>query len=506
MKLKPSDQLSRRDTLRGLDLVIKEGLTAEAMITLTGGTFLTALAVLLGATNFQIGLIAALPSLTNAFQILAIRLLQRYNNRRAISVICNGLARLPLILIGALPLLFTRETTVASLIFLLFFHYLFGSIAGPSVNSWFKDLVPENRLGTYFSRRSRMTQTLNVCLSLALALLLDYVKGLEGNWELNTYAWMFLAGGGLGLIGTWFLSRTPEPRTYLPKQNLLQLYKKPFKDSNYRSFLMFHAAWSFSLSIATPFITVFMLKALSLKLSTIIGVTMVSQVAGIMGLKVWGKYADRCSNKTVLSLAAPLYIIGLFIWPLANMTGIFSITIMIVILINILSGIANAGIGLSLTNIGMKLAPRNEAAVYLSAKSMLIAIASALGPLAGGALADLVSKTSINWTVNLAGHSLQLFHFDGLAILFLIAAILCIFSLKILQYVREHGEVSRGLAAAEIRRGFKMTIKKGFNRENVFSLVWAPVQRCQRMSKKWKDMMHQKFLSPIKNQVVSFFY
>lgn len=497
MNLQPSDHISRRDTVRGLDLVIKEGLTAEGMITLTGGTFLTALAVLLGASNFQIGLIAALPSLTNAFQILAIRLLQRYNNRRAISVICNGLARLPLLLIGAMPLLFSQETTVASLIFLLFFHYFFGSIAGPSVNSWFKDLVPEKQLGSYFSRRNRLTQTLNVCLSLALALLLDYVKGLDGNWELITYAWMFVAGGVLGLIGTWLLSNTPEPKSYLPKQNLFQLYKKPFKDSNYRSFLLFHAAWSFSLSIATPFITVFMLKALSLNLSTIIGLTMVSQVAGILALKVWGKYADSCSNKTVLSLAAPLYIISLFAWPLTNMTGIFSITILIVILINILSGIANAGIDLSLTNIGMKLAPRNEAAVYLSSKSMLIAVVSALGPLAGGALADLVSKTTFNWTVNLAGRSVQLFHFDGLAILFLIAAIFAILSLKVLQYVRENGEVSRGLAESEIKRD----IKKGFSREKVLSIVWAPVQRFQRMSRKWQNMMYQKFLNPIKNRL-----
>ncbi|HEX6981439.1 MAG TPA: MFS transporter [Balneolaceae bacterium] len=489
MKLKPSDQLSRRDTLRGLDLVIKEGLTAEAMITLTGGTFLTALAVLLGASNFQIGLIAALPSLTNAFQILAIRLMQRYNNRRAIAVVCNGLARLPLLLIGALPLLFSQETTTASLIFLLFFHYFFGSVAGPSVNSWMKDLVPEKRLGNYFSRRNRMTQTLNVCLSLVLALLLDYIEGLKGNWELITYAWMFLAGGGLGLIGTWLLSRTPEPRTYLPKQNLLQLYRKPFKDKNYRSFLMFHAAWSFSLSIATPFITVFMLKALSLNLSTIIMAGIVSQIAGIMALKVWGKYADRCSNKTVVRLAAPLLIISLFAWPLADMAGIFSLKILIVILINILSGIANAGIGLSLTNIGMKLAPKNESIVYLSAKSMVIAVISALGPIAGGILADLVSKTDISWTLNLAGHSVQLLHFDGIAILFLIAAVLSIFSLKILQYVRERGEVSHGLAAAEIREGFKVAIKKGFSMENVASLIWAPVQRTQRMSKKWKNMV-----------------
>jgi MFS family permease len=215
----------------------------------------------------------------------------------------------------------------------------------------------------------------------------------------------------------------------------------------------------------------------------------VSLVAGILALNVWGKYADRCCNKTVLSLAAPLFIISLFIWPLANMTTIFSLKILIVILINILSGVANAGLGLSLSNIAMKLAPRNEAAVYLSAKSMLIAIVSALGPLAGGILADLVSETTFSWKVNLAGHSLQLFHFDGLAILFLIAATLAIFSLKILQYIRERGEVSRGLAAAEIRKGFKMAIQKGLNRENVFLLAWAPVRRFQRMSKKWKNMV-----------------
>lgn len=477
MDLKPSDQLSRSDRLRGLDLVIKEGLTAEAMTTLTGGTFLTALAVLLGASNFQIGIIAALPSLTNVFQILAIRLLQRYNNRRVLTVIGNGLARLPLIAIGVMPLLFNMETTAASLIFLLFFHYLFGSIAGPSVNSWFKDLVPEKKLGSYFSHRDRLMQILNVCLSLAMALLLDYMKGLGGSWELFTYSWMFLAGGILGLIGTWLLSRTPEPKNHLPKQNLFKLYKKPLKDGNYRSFLTFHAVWSFALSIATPFITVFMLKALSFSLSTIIGLTILSQIASIMALKGWGKYADGCSNKTVLSMAVPLYIITLFIWPLADITGSFFLSISIVVIINILSGAAHAGIGLSLNNIGMKLAPKSESAVYLSAKSMIIAVMSSLGPLAGGVLADLISEKAFNWTVSI-GDFVQSFHFDGIAVLFLIAAILAFFSLKILQSIRERGEVTRTHATTKIKREFKLKMKKKLT--NVTSLVRTAVQLDQK--------------------------
>src|SRR5215213_5278072 len=176
MNLKPSETLSPKEINKGLNLVIKDGLTAEAMSALTGGTFLIALALQLGASNFQIGLLAALPTFTNIFQLLAIWLVQRYNNRRAIAVLSNILARFPLLVIGLLPFLFSTTTSIQVLIFLLFFHYFFGSLAGASWNSWMKDLVPEEKLGTYFSHRTRLTQTLNVVLSLFLALVLDYIK------------------------------------------------------------------------------------------------------------------------------------------------------------------------------------------------------------------------------------------------------------------------------------------------------------------------------------------
>ena len=130
MNFKPFPALRNRQVVHGLNLVIKEGLTSEGMTTLTGGTFLIAMALLLGASNFQIGLIAALPTMTNAFQIITIWLLQRYNNRKVITVISNGLARLPLLLIGLLPLIFSKESSVATILFILSFHYFFGSMAG----------------------------------------------------------------------------------------------------------------------------------------------------------------------------------------------------------------------------------------------------------------------------------------------------------------------------------------------------------------------------------------
>ncbi|WP_225975038.1 hypothetical protein [Anseongella ginsenosidimutans] len=100
----PSEELSEKQVNAGLKLLVKDGLAAEVMAALTGGTFLVALALSLGASNFQIGLLAALPTLANLFQLLAIYLIHKYANRKAITVICSVLARLPLLLISLLPL------------------------------------------------------------------------------------------------------------------------------------------------------------------------------------------------------------------------------------------------------------------------------------------------------------------------------------------------------------------------------------------------------------------
>src|SRR3954470_13187576 len=107
-------------------MVIGDGIAAEAMTTLTGGSFLVAMALLLGASNFQIGLLAALPTFTNLFQLISIWLVRRFNNRRTITVVCSFLARFPLLIIGIIPLISSEPINV--LITCLFFYYFFGSI------------------------------------------------------------------------------------------------------------------------------------------------------------------------------------------------------------------------------------------------------------------------------------------------------------------------------------------------------------------------------------------
>src|SRR5690606_16381335 len=123
MALKPQSELTENDLKRGLTMVIWDGLASEVVTSLTGGAFLVAMALLLGANNLQIGLLAALPMITNVFQLLSIVLVRRYQNRRAISVLCLTLARIPLAIIGSVVFL-RGSGSIDMLIFFLLFHFL----------------------------------------------------------------------------------------------------------------------------------------------------------------------------------------------------------------------------------------------------------------------------------------------------------------------------------------------------------------------------------------------
>ena len=471
MDVRPKKLLTEQEVQTGLRLVITEGLATEAMTTLTGGAFLVAMALLLGASNLQIGLLAALPTFTNIFQLLSIWLVRRYNNRRAISVVCALFARVPLVIVGVMA--FFSSGSIQLLIFFLFFYYLFASIAGLSWNAWMKDLVPGNQLGTYFSRRSGNMQTLNVALSLCLAFIIDYIKDNYPRYELTTYSVMFIVAGIIGIAGAFVLSKVPEPQSYLAREHILQLFKRPLRDSNFRKLLVFNSAWVFALNIAIPFFTVYMLKHLGLSMTYVIGLTVVSQLCSIFTIRMWGRFSDRYSNKTILAIAAPMYILAIIAWCFVGLYSRFLTNMALLVFIHIFTGIATAGINLSLTNIGLKLAPNEHAIVYLSTKNIITAIFSSVAPLIGGVLADYFANRSLDihaeWAGPQVNRVLHLVSLHDMNFLFLIGAVLAFISLEFLIRVKEVGEVEKDVVVRIMRSSIKHNLKEYFIIGNLIS-------------------------------------
>ncbi|UYQ94086.1 MFS transporter [Chitinophaga horti] len=478
MSLRPSEHLSETAVKKGLNLVILDGLATEAMVVFTAGSILTALALGLGATNFQIGLLAALPTFTNVFQLLTIWLVQRFNNRRAIAVICSTLARTPIVIIGLLPFLFSTGTSLYTLFCLLFLHYFFGSVSGASWNSWMKDLVPGDILGSFFSRRTRYTQTLNVTLSLGTALVAEYVKNNYPGREIETYTSLFLLGGIFGLSGVLALYRTPEPKQVLEKENIFGMLKRPFKDQNFRRLLVFNACWIFALSLATPFVTVYMLRTLEIPLSYIIGLGILSQLSSIFSLNIWGKYIDKFSNKNVILICAPLYIACFITWALIAKESTFVTKMIILGAVHLVTGLSTAGINLSLNNIGIKLAPRGQAMIYLSTKNMSVAFAAAMAPLLGGLMADYFQHRQLLlefiWKTPSKFRDIYLLNLQQWNFFFAITAILALLSLNLLRRVRESGEVHKQVIIREMAISLSTRIKETPGHQMLHRYVLLP--------------------------------
>ncbi|RPD42182.1 MFS transporter [Chitinophaga barathri] len=466
MNLQPKELLTEQDVRRGLKMVIGDGLASETMTTLTGGAFIIAMAILLGANNVQLGLIAALPTMVNVFQLISIWLVRRFNNRRGITVICSLLARLPLIFIGMLPLLMPGIVTIDLIIPILFFYYLSGAVAGASWNSWMKDLVPEKQLGAFFAKRSSLMQSLNVALSLLVALGVDYIRKHYPAFELNLYGYMFIVAGIAGLTGTLALASTPEPKTIFPKENLFVMLSRPLKDPNFRRLLVFNSAWVFAVNIAAPFFTVFMMRSMGLGLSYIIGLNILSQVSSIFTIRVWGLFADRYSNKTIIAIGAPIYILCLIGWCFVGIYTQLWANLLLLAVIHLLMGFANAGINLSLTNIGLKLAPTADSIVYLSTKNIVTAVFSALAPLAGGVLADYFTgrhlKVDAEWGGPRWTKALHLIELQDFSFLFLFGALLALIAVNRLGRVKETGEVEKDVVVRIMRSTLRHNLKESF--------------------------------------------
>ena len=467
--LESKDQLTEEEIQYGLKQIIRNGIANQAMGTLIGGVFLVAYALKLGASNFTIGLLAALPPLIQVLQIPSIYLIEKIRKRKLICVVSCLISRFCLLIMAGVPLIISGEGGLAFLFIGLFFHTAFAALSGCSWNTWMRDLIPENILGSFFSKRMAISMTLGIVLSFLAGLYLDYMPKYFGENEIYGYALLFAAGFLLGMVETFFLARIPEP-TMAPvqeKRNFLKVLGQPFKDTTFRQLIIFLGSWNFAVNLAVPFFTVYMLKRLGLSMSVVIGLAIITQIFSVMFFKIWGKFSDRFSNKSVLRVCGPLYMFCILAWAFTTMPEKYFLTYPLLVIIHIFMGISTAGINLASGNIGLKLAPKGQATAYLAANNLINSIAASIAPILGGKFADFFAERSLQFTLKwlspgkeMLFQALDFRHWD---FFFFLAFVIGQYSLHRLSMVQEHGEVEEEVfideLMAEVTKPFSMFYK-----------------------------------------------
>jgi len=450
------DRLTEAEVQSGLRAVIWDGLASQVMVTFTGGAFLVAYALKLGASNVTIGLLAAIPPLTQLIQIPSILLVERVRKRRLISMFGSASSRIFWLLIAVSPLILPLEAGLTFLIIAILLSGAFGAVSNSSWNSWMRDLVPQDRLGSFYSKRMSVAIGLSIPLGLGAGLYIDYWKKLFPNSEIYGYSMLFFLGFLAGMLGVYFISSIPEPQMAPVKEKLhfFRMILQPFKDANFKSLIMFLGSWNFAVNLAAPFFTVYMLKRLQLNMTVIIAFMILSQIMNMAFLRIWGKFTDRFSNKSVLGVSGPLFIMCILAWTFTTMPEKYVLTIPLLIAIHIFMGISTAGVTLASGNIGLKLAPKGQATAFLAANSVVNSLAAGIGPILGGKFADFFAGRELAWTLRYTSPVRELIlptlNLQQWDFFFFLAFLIGLYSIHRLAKVREIGEVEEKIVIHEL--------------------------------------------------------
>ncbi|MCX6706839.1 MAG: MFS transporter, partial [Candidatus Woesearchaeota archaeon] len=150
-----SEREKKERVKRSLKYSIFDGSYYAAMVGF-GESFFTAFAVFLKATNFQIGLIGSLPqALGAALQIFSNRLIHIFGSRKRL--VCTLALLQGLMYIPVMLTFYFAKFSVFYLILFISLYMIFGSIINPAWSSWMGDLVDENKRGSYFGKRNKIT-------------------------------------------------------------------------------------------------------------------------------------------------------------------------------------------------------------------------------------------------------------------------------------------------------------------------------------------------------------
>lgn len=383
--------LSVKQTLAALRLSIIDGGFAHIYANLTGSVFLPGYSLALNANSLEIGVLAAIPFFATTAQFFGSYLVERKQNRKrlVIGFVAVGRAMwIPVVLCsvwlgGAQTSLFLKL-----LIVLIFASHVMGSISGVAWLSWMAGLVPDEIRGRFFGLRNSILGIVGILITLAGGYFLDwFTRSFPFLPKIRAFEILFILAILAGAFSLWFLQLKPElPNPPRLSGRLRQVYRAPLRETGFRRLLIFAVLRSFGTNIAAPFFVVYLLEDLRVSYATVGIFTMLTAVADLTGMWIWGHLSDHLGNRPIIIFTAIFSTIFPAFWIFASGSA-FSMFFLIPFL-HLSGGFVWAGYNLCTANLVYRSAPAEGNSVYFAYWSVGNGVASGLGALAGGMLAQ----------------------------------------------------------------------------------------------------------------------
>ena len=419
-------RLRHRDRLLSLKYSTIEACFSVPMLNITMPSFPFVLAFAVQGLDWSasaIGLMAALPHLSNCLQPLLLAIISRRFSGYAVLLLTFSLGAIPWTLAVAFPELGPARDIVFSVILVI--ATCSNSIASVAWSSAISELVPERLGGRYFARRNLVFGA----WTLMAVLVAGQVAEFNGN-SLRVFGWIFFAAGCSRLVGLFFLTRMTFPLEVKQRRSraiALADLLSVLRDKNYLWLCLFIGLWGLLLNAAMPFYTVFLVQHLGCGVGTVVKMTTLASLGGLVTLKGWGRLCERFGNRPVLQVCAFIWALtALIMWGFARpgwtwhlYAGYFVV------------GAMTAGFQLMQFNLMVRLAPAELRPAYVAVFLALSSFLTASGPVLGGqALKFLPERVG-----DLFGVPVLSFH-----LVFALSAVGCLLVTNLVQQVREPAE------------------------------------------------------------------
>lgn len=347
----------------------------------TGGMFLIGYALMLGASNAQIGLMSTVPMLCIGVQLLAATLIERGISRRLMTVVAafgNVLTWLLIILIPYVLAHASTDTRVGALIATIALATLFAYVSGNARGSWVGDLIPARLRGSFFGRITMFAGIVGAVFAILEGRLLDTLK------EMGVGAFSCLFGFGV-LVGlatvALFLPQADVP-VERHASNIRRQARQTLSNHPLMTVMLFAVLWSMQ-SIAGPFYSTYMIRDLKMSFLGIGLVNSVVTVTMLLSGPFWGRMVDRYGCRAVLTLCSCTLGLLQLCW-----LGITTARSAYWVLppVNLVAGLTIGGVSVALSTLVYKVTPAAGRAVQFAVYSIVVTLAAAPMPFIGGNL------------------------------------------------------------------------------------------------------------------------
>ena len=421
-----SHPLDHENKEKALNASIFDGISHSVMLG-AGETYLGAFGIFLRATTLQIGLLATLPLLFEAIaQWISALSLDRIRNRRTVIILWalfQGILWLPMAL---LPYLFGPGSVAAvSLICLVTLSHIATGFIHPIWSSLMGDLVPFGIRGRFFGNRNRSSGMSSFVSLLLAGSVLHFFKSIE--LAALGFLIVFIIAMLARFSSALWIRRYDNPQYHFQPEDIFSFWQflRRAPKSNFAKYTFFFAMTNFSVSFASPYFALYMLRDLQFSYLEFTAISGVATMFQFLTFRYWGDISDRFGNKKILTVCGWGIGIVPFCW-------LFSKNIFYICSIQVYAGLVWAGFNLAAANFIYDACSPPKRARCVAYRGLLNSVFVLTGSMTGGLVAKQLPPE----------FSIGPFHFAyALLFIFLISGILRLataaFFLKKFHEVRE---------------------------------------------------------------------